>query len=410
MHLDRRLVLNDLAGPPLLPLPHHPSQRTDEIPDVDITNRDLGRPTAEPALIDCNAGEPQLPVPGSVLEEHGSVPVLLVFQQPRDELFADRLDSLLCLLGPRHEFTRLDLQKQAGEIDKFPDLVDGEILEHVEIGDKLFGDLRERHLCDVYLVPLYEVEQQVHRPGEHVEGDLEFHARLSPPRSIRRATVLTHRHPSFSPPGDEAGIEYYSVMAVMSMESMKSMETLWAPWRLGYVQGHEKGNPPEQVEASRWRDGAEPDCFLCRAAAAAAHDDKTLGVVDRTAWSVVVTNRFPYSNGHLLIAPLDHRATLAALVPEQLLDLQFCLVKWCGVMEHSMQAHGFNIGLNLGAVAGAGLPGHLHWHIVPRWPGDINFMPTVAGARVLPQSLDTLWEQLVQASPHAARHSDGAAR
>ena len=193
-----------------------------------------------------------------------------------------------------------------------------------------------------------------------------------------------------------------------------SDETLWAPWRLGYVQGHDKGVPPEPVEPARWRDGAAPACFLCRAAAADAAHDRTLGVVARTPLSLVVTNRFPYSNGHLLVAPLDHRATLADLSSEQLLDLQACIVKWCGVIQESMQAHGFNIGLNLGAVAGAGLPGHLHWHIVPRWPGDVNFMATVAGARVLPQSLDSLWLQLVAAGaalPHQPAHTcDGGSR
>jgi ATP adenylyltransferase len=174
-----------------------------------------------------------------------------------------------------------------------------------------------------------------------------------------------------------------------------SNETLWAPWRLGYVQGHDKGT---LIEPTRWRDGAAHGCFLCRAAAADAVHDPALGVVARTRSSVVVINRFPYSNGHLLVAPLDHRATLAELSAEQLLDLQTCIVNWCGVMERSMQAHGFNVGLNLGAAAGAGLPGHLHWHIVPRWPGDVNFMPTIAGVRVLPQSLDALREQLLQAA------------
>jgi ATP adenylyltransferase len=183
-----------------------------------------------------------------------------------------------------------------------------------------------------------------------------------------------------------------------------SHETLWAPWRLAYVQGSESGTPREPVEPDRWRDGADRDCFLCRAAAAGAAHDAALGVVERTAASVVVTNRFPYSNGHLLIAPLDHRATLAALAADQLLDLQHCLTRWCDVMERSLQAHGFNIGLNLGAVAGAGLPGHLHWHLVPRWHGDVNFMPTTAGVRVLPQSLESLREQLVGAA--AGRPND----
>jgi len=185
-------------------------------------------------------------------------------------------------------------------------------------------------------------------------------------------------------------------------------EALWAPWRLGYVQGHEHGPSGGEIEPSRWREDADRECFLCRAAAADPTHDRRLGVVERTATSLVVTNRFPYSNGHLLVAPLDHRATLAELSPAQLLDLQARLVRWCGVMERSMQAHGFNIGLNVGHAAGAGVPGHLHWHVVPRWPGDVNFMPTLAGVRVLPQSLDALWEQLV----HAVRgrdDGDGAA-
>ncbi|NBT12329.1 MAG: HIT domain-containing protein [Planctomycetia bacterium] len=177
-----------------------------------------------------------------------------------------------------------------------------------------------------------------------------------------------------------------------------AFETLWAPWRLGYVQGREKGSPREQVEPAAWRPGADRDCFLCRAAAAAPADHRALGVVGTTPHAVVVINRFPYSNGHLLVAPLDHRAALADLGDAALLDLQHQLVGWCGLLERSMQAQGFNVGLNLGGVAGAGLPGHLHWHIVPRWSGDVNFMPTTAGVRVLPQALDSLWEQLVAAA------------
>jgi len=181
-----------------------------------------------------------------------------------------------------------------------------------------------------------------------------------------------------------------------------NVETLWAPWRLGYVQGTDRGDPAAEVRPRHWRAGADPACFLCRAAAADPADDRVLGVLGRTGRSVVVINRFPYANGHLLVAPLDHRSTLADLDGPQLLDLQECLVHWCGLIERTMECHGFNVGLNLGAVAGAGLPGHLHWHIVPRWPGDVNFMPTIAGVRVLPQALDSLWEQLARAaSPRA---------
>ena len=189
------------------------------------------------------------------------------------------------------------------------------------------------------------------------------------------------------------------------MDSKQGMqiERLWAPWRLGYVQGHESGDPAAAVTIDHWRPAADHDCFLCRAAAAAAVHDRALGVVGRTDRSLVVINRFPYSNGHLLVAPLDHRATLASLADAELLDLQRCLAHWCTTMERCMQAQGFNVGLNLGRVAGAGVPGHLHWHIVPRWPGDVNFMPAIAGVRVLPQSLDALWEQLREATEGAGR-------
>jgi len=175
--------------------------------------------------------------------------------------------------------------------------------------------------------------------------------------------------------------------------------TLWAPWRIGYVQGGDDTPPPPDIPAHHWRGGADHGCFLCRAAAADAEHDRVLGVLERTADSVVVVNRFPYANGHLLIAPLDHRAGLADLADPQLLDLQRCLARWCGTLARSLQAQGFNVGLNLGRVAGAGVPGHLHWHVVPRWSGDVNFMPAIAGVRVLPQALDALWEQLREATP-----------
>lgn len=175
-------------------------------------------------------------------------------------------------------------------------------------------------------------------------------------------------------------------------------DILWAPWRLAYIQGAPAPRP-QLVEPATWRTGADQTCFLCRAASASPEHDRELGVVVRTGSSVVVLNRFPYANGHLLVAPLDHRATLADLDRDQLLDLQEQLVTWCRRIETGMEAHGFNIGLNVGAVAGAGVPGHLHWHLVPRWPGDVNFMPSVAGVKVLPQSLDALWQQLRGAEP-----------
>jgi len=172
-------------------------------------------------------------------------------------------------------------------------------------------------------------------------------------------------------------------------------DSLWAPWRLGYVQGGGSAAPVPEPRA--WRPGADRGCFLCRAAAAEAAADRALGVVERTDHAVVLTNRYPYANGHLLVAPLDHRATLADVPDAVLLDLQRRLAEWCRILERSMHAQGFNVGLNLGTAGGAGVPGHLHWHLVPRWQGDVNFMTSVAGVRVLPQALDALWEQLAAA-------------
>ena len=97
---------------------------------------------------------------------------------------------------------------------------------------------------------------------------------------------------------------------------------------------------------------------------------------------------------NLLIAPLQHQATLLEIDSPVLLDLQQLLAAWCQRLTKAIEAQGFNIGLNLGRVAGAGVPGHLHWHLVPRWPGDVNFMTSVAGVRVIPQALDDLWDQL----------------
>jgi ATP adenylyltransferase len=134
---------------------------------------------------------------------------------------------------------------------------------------------------------------------------------------------------------------------------------------------------------------------MCRAAASAA-DDRANGVVYRGRLGLAMLNRYPYNNGHLLVAPLAHLARLDQLNEETQLELTQMITRLVGVLEKALRADGFNVGLNLGRVAGAGLPGHLHWHIVPRWNGDTNFMPTLAGVNVIPQSLEALWELLVK--------------
>jgi ATP adenylyltransferase len=159
---------------------------------------------------------------------------------------------------------------------------------------------------------------------------------------------------------------------------------------LGYIQAGAAAVPAERELT--WLPGAEPNCFLCRAAADA--DDRTNLVVARGQHTFVVLNRFPYNNGHLMVCPLEHRATLDQLTAELHLELSETITRLVGILSRAMQAEGFNIGLNLGRAAGAGVPGHLHWHIVPRWTGDTNFMPVLADTSVLPQSLDALFDLL----------------
>ncbi len=168
-------------------------------------------------------------------------------------------------------------------------------------------------------------------------------------------------------------------------------EQLWAPWRLGYITG-ESTPAPSEPQNLAWLPGADRNCFLCRAVADRA--DRQNLVVRRGQQTLVMLNRYPYNNGHLLVAPLAHLGRLDELEDRLQLECQQTITALVGLLEQLMNAEGFNIGLNLGRAGGAGLPGHLHWHIVPRWSGDTNFMSSLAGARVIPQSLDALWELL----------------
>src|SRR5262245_15432069 len=156
------------------------------------------------------------------------------------------------------------------------------------------------------------------------------------------------------------------------------MDQLWAPWRLAYIAKPATPKPDE--------------CFICTGLAADADRDNLIAL--RTAQSVVVLNRFPYNNGHLLVAPRAHKGALDQFASDELLDVMETLRRMVAVLQELINPDGFNIGLNLGRAAGAGLPGHLHWHIVPRWNGDTNFMPVLTDAKVISQSLESLWELL----------------
>ncbi len=159
------------------------------------------------------------------------------------------------------------------------------------------------------------------------------------------------------------------------------MDQLWAPWRLSYVATAKAATP-------------EDPCFLCRGLA--ADDDHTNLIVLRTPLSAAVLNRFPYNNGHILVCPRAHKGRLDELTADELLETMETLRRLVRVLDGLMTPDGYNVGLNLGRAAGAGLPGHLHWHIVPRWNGDTNFMPVLSDVKVIVQSLDALYDLVTQ--------------
>ena len=159
------------------------------------------------------------------------------------------------------------------------------------------------------------------------------------------------------------------------------MDRLWAPWRLSYVASARL--PVEQ----------DP-CFIC--AGLAEQKDRENLIAWRGPKSVLMLNRFPYNNGHLLVAPRAHKAHLHELDADEIVEMQQVLARLVTILGDMMKPDGFNIGLNLGKAAGAGLPGHLHWHLVPRWQGDTNFMPVVADTRVIVQSLDSFYTLLTE--------------
>jgi ATP adenylyltransferase len=170
-------------------------------------------------------------------------------------------------------------------------------------------------------------------------------------------------------------------------------EQLWAPWRLAYIKGDVDKEKPVAA-GLELLPGADPQCFICRAVADARDRENLL--VHRGKNMVTILNRYPYNNGHLLVAPLAHKERLDELLPDEQRETMDTISQMVGLLAESLNAEGFNIGINLGRVAGAGLPGHLHWHIVPRWSGDTNFMPVLSGVDVISQSLDALWELLAE--------------
>jgi ATP adenylyltransferase len=155
------------------------------------------------------------------------------------------------------------------------------------------------------------------------------------------------------------------------------MDRLWAPWRINYIKSKKKSKA----------------CIFCRAQKTKA--DKY--VIFKTSSSICILNIYPYNNGHLLICPRRHISDIDFLKPQEARDLFASLKRAKGLLQKVLKPQGYNLGFNLGRAAGAGITGHLHLHLVPRWAGDTNFMPVVGNSRVISQSLAELSRRLKNA-------------
>jgi ATP adenylyltransferase len=158
------------------------------------------------------------------------------------------------------------------------------------------------------------------------------------------------------------------------------MRNLYAPWRMEYIAG------PEQT-----------GCLFCRVLAAPPEEDRANLVVHRGEGAIAMLNKFPYNSGHAMVAPAVHVASLTDLDDDGTLAVMRLVRHTIRALEAMSHPDGFNVGVNLGQVAGAGIPGHVHVHVVPRWGGDTNFMPVLADVKVVNEHLDRTWERLVAA-------------
>lgn len=155
------------------------------------------------------------------------------------------------------------------------------------------------------------------------------------------------------------------------------MKVLWAPWRMEYILSGQKGG----------------DCIFCP-----GHDrgqDEARLILHVGSMSMVMLNRFPYINGHLLVAPFRHLSGLESLSQEETLDLLGMVRKAIEVLKKAMAPDGFNVGLNLGRAAGAGMEEHIHFHVVPRWNGDTNYMTVFGEVRVIPEHIKETYHKLL---------------
>jgi len=159
---------------------------------------------------------------------------------------------------------------------------------------------------------------------------------------------------------------------------VRQMERLWAPWRAEYIAS---------VEEMK-------DCLFCTVGSTPAEEDAKNFLLLRAEKCFVMLNAFPYNTGHVMVAPFRHVGNLEEMDDAELAELMKLTQFMERVLKKAYKPHGFNIGMNLGAVAGAGVRGHIHLHILPRWEGDTNFMPTIGQTKVLSESLEVSYEKI----------------
>jgi ATP adenylyltransferase len=187
------------------------------------------------------------------------------------------------------------------------------------------------------------------------------------------------------------------------------METLWAPWRMTYVAGDSgTTSGPTPAEEAAPADPAAPDdsairdphsaiptgCIFCDKVAEGEASDRRNLLLWRGAHTFALLNLYPYNPGHLMIVPYRHLADVTALTGDEWAELTAALQRMVRLLDVVYGPQGYNVGMNLGRVAGAGIADHVHLHLVPRWNGDTNFMPVVGETKVLPEALEATWARL----------------
>lgn len=162
------------------------------------------------------------------------------------------------------------------------------------------------------------------------------------------------------------------------MEESCPMKHLHSYWRMEYIGAPKPLNNDQKLFSNLSR----------------SENDEEVLILFRSEHSYIVLNRYPYNAGHLLVVPLREVPSLKELSSEELSDLMNMVIKSQDILNRGIKPHGFNIGFNIGAASGAGIPQHLHCHVVPRWNGDTNFMPVLSNTKVLPESLKSMWKRL----------------